>query len=96
MGSNPPIAKVLLSSNYFLKWHFLDKVLWHIFGFTVQQHNNKDKEIKRRKPRNLAELEAVVKEAWAAIPNDRFVRLIKSMPRRCQEVIKNKGYSTSY
>ena len=55
-----------------------------------------DKETKRRKPRNLAELEAVVKEAWAAIPNDRCVRLIKSMPRRCQEVIKNKGYSTSY
>jgi len=55
-----------------------------------------DKEIKRQKPKNLDELERMIKEAWKSIPIDRCIRLIKSMPRRCTEVIKNNGYATSY
>jgi hypothetical protein len=58
--------------------------------------NDVDAVVKKKKPRNLDELEAVVKAAWAEIPVERCVRLVDSMPRRLAEVIKNKGYATSY
>jgi transposase len=58
--------------------------------------NDVQSAIKMRKPRNLSELETVVKGAWSEITVQRCCNLIDSMPRRLAEVFKNNGYSTSY
>lgn len=55
-----------------------------------------DKEIKRRKPKSKDQLFQVIQEAWDAIPESRCRKLVESMKRRCLEVIKNKGMTTSY
>lgn len=46
--------------------------------------------------RNKTELYQALKEEWEKIPSSTIKRLIDSMPRRCREVIKNKGYATKY
>jgi transposase len=58
--------------------------------------NDVNAAVKKEKPKNLGELEAVVKTMWPQISQERCARLIDSMPRRLAEVIKNHGYSTSY
>lgn len=58
--------------------------------------NDVDKVIKSRKPSNLDRLYDVIEESWKNIPVDRCVSLIESMPRRCAEVIRNKGGITKY
>lgn len=47
-------------------------------------------------PSNRAQLWQVVQEAWGQIPVKRCMDLIDSMPRRCDAVIKNKGFTTKY
>lgn len=37
-----------------------------------------------------------VKEIWQSIPVDVCQKLVESMPRRCSDVITNKGYPTKY
>lgn len=39
---------------------------------------------------------AALKNEWENVPAAIFQNLIDSMPRRCREVIKNKGYWTKY
>ncbi len=53
---------------------------------------------KRRdtRPNNAAELKATVKETWASIPPQQCHKLITSMPRRIEAVIKAKGAPTKY
>ena len=54
-------------------------------------------EIRRVQPNSRKELEAALEDAWrsdkvaSAIPN-----LIRSMPRRIAEVLKNKGHHSKY
>ncbi len=50
--------------------------------------------IVKRKMRN--ELKATVKETWASIPPQQCHKLITSMPRRIEAVIKVKGAHTKY
>lgn len=53
----------------------------------------------RKKPkpaRNLNELEATIIEEWNKIPNNVYLKLIESMPRRIAECIANNGWPTSY
>ncbi len=42
-------------------------------------------------PNNADELKATVKETWASIPPQQCHKLITSMPRRIEAVIKAKG-----
>lgn len=58
--------------------------------------NDVDKIIKEKKIKNLIELYEYTQEAWSSISKERCQRLIESMPRRCAEVIKNRGFSTKY
>jgi transposase len=46
--------------------------------------------------RSRQELVDKVKRTWTEISIDQCRRLVESMPRRCMEVIKNKGGHTSY
>ncbi len=44
------------------------------------------------RPNHADELKATVKETWASIPPQQCHKLITSMPRRIEAVIKAKGY----
>ncbi len=48
------------------------------------------------RPNNADELKATVKETWASIPPQQCHKLITSMPRRIETVIKAKGAPTKY
>ncbi len=48
------------------------------------------------RPNNADELKATVKETWASIPPQQCHKLITSMPRRIETVIKVKGAPTKY
>ena len=50
----------------------------------------------KRKPKNLNELERLVKKTWRSIPQDKIKRLVESMPRRVQAVIDANGGPTKY
>jgi hypothetical protein len=56
--------------------------------------NDIDKEVKKKKPKNLNELEVLIKECWANIPVERCERLVDSIPRRLAEFIRNKAFAT--
>ncbi len=49
-----------------------------------------------KRPKNADELKATVKETWASIPPQQCHKLITSMPRRIEAVIKAKGAHTKY
>ncbi len=48
------------------------------------------------RPNNADELKAAIKETWASIPPRQCHKLITSMPRRIEAVIKAKGAPTKY
>ncbi len=48
------------------------------------------------RPNNADDLKATVKETWASIPAQQCHKLITSMPRRIEAVIKAKGAPTKY
>ncbi len=48
------------------------------------------------RPNNADELKAAIKETWASIPPQQCHKLITSMPRRIEAVIKAKGAPTMY
>ncbi len=48
------------------------------------------------RPNNADDLNATVKETWASIPPQQCHKLITSMPRRIEAVIKAKGAPTKY
>ncbi len=48
------------------------------------------------RPNNADELKAAVKETWASIPPQQCHKLITSMPRWIEAVIKAKGAPTKY
>ncbi len=49
-----------------------------------------------KRPKNADELKATVKETWVSIPPQQCHKLITSMPRRTEAVIKAKGAPTKY
>ena len=55
-----------------------------------------DGRLKNRKPQNEDELFNALAEAWYELPTDLLNRLVDSMPRRCEAVIKSKGFPTKY
>ncbi len=53
-------------------------------------------EMRNKRPKNADELKATVKETWASIPPQQCHKLITSMPRRIEAVIKAKEAPTKY
>ncbi len=49
-----------------------------------------------KRPKNVDELNATVKETWASIPPQQCHKLITAMPRWIEAVIKAKGAPTKY
>ncbi len=54
------------------------------------------KKMRDTRPNNADDLKATVKETWASIPPQQCHKLITSMPRRIEAVIKAKGAPTKY
>ncbi len=54
------------------------------------------RKMRNKRPKNADELKATVKETWASIPPQQCHKLITSMPRRTEAVIKAKGAPTKY
>ncbi len=65
----------------------------------VSKHVNRElsgRKKMHKRPKNADELKATVKETWASIPPQQCHKLINSMPRRIEAVIKTKGAPTKY
>ncbi len=54
------------------------------------------RKMRNRRPKNADELKDTVKETWASIPPQQCHKLITSMPRWIEAVIKAKGGPTKY
>ena len=52
--------------------------------------------VKKENPQNLHQLNELVKLAWSNIDTETCMKLIHSMPKHCNAVIKSKGFSTKY
>jgi transposase len=50
-----------------------------------------DREVKKRKPSNLTELENVVREVWTTMPAEKINKLIGRLPALCKETLKVEG-----
>ncbi len=55
-----------------------------------------ERKMRNKRPKNADELKATVKETWASIPPQQCHKLITSMPRRIEAVIKAKVVPTKY
>lgn len=55
-----------------------------------------DRTLSTRKPRNEDELFHILQQGWQALSARYIHHLIRSMPRRCQAVIRSGGMPTSY
>jgi len=56
-----------------------------------------NKKVLEKHPSRLDALQTAIKEVWVRdIAPDYCCKLVDSMPRRLQEVIKNKGSHTNY
>lgn len=47
-------------------------------------------------PHGIEELGIALQQEWEAIPGDLINNVIRSMPQRCQEVIRSRGGPTHY
>ncbi len=54
------------------------------------------RKIRDTRPNNADDLKATIKATWASIPPQQCHKLITSMPRRIEAVIKAKGAPTKY
>ncbi len=54
------------------------------------------RKMRNTRPNNADDLKTTVKETWASIPPQQCHKLITSMPRRIEAVIKAKGAPTKY
>ncbi len=54
------------------------------------------RKMRNKRPKNADELKATVKETWASITPQQCHKLITSMPRRIEAVVKAKGTPTKY
>jgi Skp family chaperone for outer membrane proteins len=51
---------------------------------------------KTKQTNNLGELEALLQECWSEISHEVNQKLVESMNRRIEAVIKDRGYPTRY
>ncbi len=65
------------------------KLIENLWGIVKRKMRNK-------RPKNADELKATLNETWASIPPQQCHKLITSMPRRIEAVIKAKGAPTKY
>ncbi len=52
--------------------------------------------IRQRRPRTLQQMETYIRQEWDQIPTQKLQKLITSMPRRLQTVLKRRGDATPW
>ena len=52
--------------------------------------------VKKAHPHTLNELESLIQEVWEQFSSQKLEAMVKSMPRRIQDVINSKGDATKY
>ncbi len=52
--------------------------------------------IRQRRPQTLQQLETYIRQEWDQIPTPKLQKLITSMPRRLQSVLKRRGDATQW
>ncbi|GBM49456.1 Transposable element Tcb2 transposase [Araneus ventricosus] len=62
------------------------ETLWATLETSVQKH----------KIRNKADLKQVLQEEWGKISSNTTKKLVESVPRRLEDIIKAKGHATKY
>ncbi len=65
-------------------------------GVTVLDWPANSPDLNPTRLNNADDLKAAIKETWASIPPQQCHKLITSMPRRIEAVIKAKGAPTKY
>ncbi len=60
--------------------------IWHIIK----------RKIRQRRPRTLQQMETYIRQEWDHIPTPKLQKLITSMPRRLQTVLKRRGDATPW
>ncbi len=54
------------------------------------------RKIHQRRPQTLQQLETYIRQEWDQIPTPKLQKLITSMPRRLQTVLRRRGYATPW
>ncbi len=74
--------------------HILQLLQQH--GFVVEESRccSPDRKIRQRRPRTLQQLETYIRQEWDQIPTPKLQKLITSMPRHLQTVLKRRGDAT--
>jgi hypothetical protein len=68
-----------------------------IYVATVWVGGTLNKRIREHQPiRNLQHVEELFLQEWELLPQEAISNLIRSMPRRCVELIRVRGDYTSY
>jgi len=84
----------------FLKDHKVSVIPWPSQSPDLNPIENLWRDLKiavsKYKVRNQEELWEITRREWASISIDRCRKLVESMPRRCEAVIKNRGHATKY
>ncbi len=60
--------------------------IWHIIKQKIRQ----------RRPQTLQQLKTYIRQEWDQIPTPKLQKLITSMPRRLQSVLKRRGAATPW
>ncbi len=60
--------------------------IWHIIKWKIHQ----------RRPWSLQQLETYIRQEWDQIPTPKLQKLVNSMPRRLQTVLKRRGDATPW
>ncbi len=92
-------AHTAKSTKSWLNYHGVGELDWPANSPDLNPRENiciVKRKMRNKRPKNADELKATVKETWASKPPQQCHKLITSMPRRIEAVIKAKEAPTKY
>jgi len=74
--------------------NLIEHIWWHLKNYVLWLHS--ELEDKDKGEKNLWVLKKALIEAWEAIPDQIFIKCVKSMLKKVKAVLKAKGWHTKY